>query len=62
MVLVDEPAEQIPPANFARTDGDRVPGFGQRWGQGEGAMRTPPVVVLGVRLEGLIEMPPTKDE
>jgi hypothetical protein len=62
MVLVDEPAEQIPLANVARTDGDRVPRFGQRWGQGEGAMRTPPVVVLAIGLEGPIEMPPTKDE
>jgi len=32
VVLVDEPAEQIPSTNDTRTDGDRVPRFGQRWG------------------------------
>jgi hypothetical protein len=30
VVLVDEPAEEIPPTNVARTDGDRVPRFGLR--------------------------------
>jgi hypothetical protein len=30
---VDEPAEKIPPANVGRVDGDRVPRFGQRWGE-----------------------------
>lgn len=62
MVLVDEPAEQIPPANIARTDGDRVPRFGQRWGQGEGAMGPGAVVALRVGPEGPVEMPPPLDE
>src|SRR5665647_299194 len=48
VVLVDEPAEQVPPANVTRVDGDRVTRFGQRWGEAEGAMRAPAVVVLGV--------------
>jgi cadmium resistance protein CadD (predicted permease) len=32
VILVDEPAEQVPPANIARVDRDRDrnPGFGQR--------------------------------
>src|SRR5664279_4614962 len=62
VVLVDEPAEQVPPANISRVDRDRVRGLSQRWGQGEGAMRAPAVVVLGVGPERPIEMPPTEDE
>ena len=38
VVLMDETAEQIPPANIVRTDLDRLPGRCDRWGQGEGAM------------------------
>ena len=30
VVLVDEPTEQVPPANIARADRDRDQGFGQR--------------------------------
>ena len=40
VVLVDEPSEEIPTANVARTDGDQVPRFGSwrarpraRWGR-----------------------------
>jgi hypothetical protein len=61
VVLVDESTEQVQPANIARADRDRDrnPGFGQRWGQGEGAMRAPAVIVLGVGPKRSIEMPPT---
>ena len=62
VVLMDEPAEEIPPMNVARTDGDRVPRFGQRWGQAEGAMRSPAVVLLSVGPEGPIAMLPTEDQ
>jgi hypothetical protein len=48
VVLVDDPAEQIPSTNVTRTDGDRVPRFGQRWGEAERAMRALPVVVLDI--------------
>ena len=61
VILVDQATEQISSANVARTDGhrDRDRDFSQRWGQGEGAMRAPAVVVLGVGPERPIEMPPT---
>ena len=59
---MDESAEQIPAANIARADGDRVPRFGQRWGEAERTMRALPVVVLGVGPEGSIEMTPPLDE
>jgi type III restriction enzyme len=62
VVFVDEPAEQVPPANITRTDGDRVPRFGQRRAEGEGAMGALPVVVLGVDAERLVELSSTKDE
>jgi hypothetical protein len=59
VVLVDQPAEQIPSANVARTDRHRVPRLGSWWGEAEGAMRSPAVVMLGVGPERPIEMPPT---
>jgi hypothetical protein len=61
VVLVDEPAEQVPPANVARADRDRDgdPGFSQRRGEAEGAMRAPAVVVLDIGPERSIAMPPT---
>ena len=59
---MDEPAEQIRPADVARTDGDRVPRVGQRWGEGERAMGSLPVVVLGIDAQRAIEMLPTQDE
>ena len=62
MVLVDDPAEQIPSTNVTRTDGDRIPHFGQGWGQAERAMRALPVVVLDIGPERPIEMRPTEDE
>lgn len=62
VVLVDQPAEQIPSTNVTRTDGDRVPRFVQGWGQAERAMRALPVVVLDIDPERPIEMPPTEDE
>src|SRR5664280_130434 len=48
VVLVDEPTEQVPPANIARADRDRDGdrGFSQRRGEAEGAMGSLPVVVL----------------
>jgi hypothetical protein len=62
VVLVDEPAEQIPPTNVARTDRDRVRRFGSSRGEAKGAMGSPAVVVLGVGPERPIEMPPVEDE
>ncbi len=62
VVLVDEPAEQVPPANISRAHRHRVPGFCERWGESEGAMGPRPVVVLGIGPECSIEMPPTEDE
>ena len=59
MILVDQPAEQIPSANIARTDQHRVPHFGSWWGEAEGAMESPAVVVLDIGPERPIEMPPT---
>ena len=59
---MDEPAEQISPANVARVDRDRDRGFSQRRGEGEGAMGSLPVVVLGVDAERLVELSSTKDE
>jgi hypothetical protein len=46
VVLMDETAEQIPPVNIVRTDGDRIPGFGSWRGEAEGAMGPPAVLVL----------------
>ena len=40
VVLVDEPAEQIPPADVARTDQQPVRRFGSRRGEAEGAMES----------------------
>jgi uncharacterized protein involved in copper resistance len=42
--------------------GDRVPRLGQRWGEAEGAMGAPTVVVLDVDAECLVEMSSTKVE
>jgi hypothetical protein len=61
-VLVDQPAEQIPSANVARTDRYGVPRFGSWRGEAEGAMRALPVVVLNIGPQRAIEMPPTEDE
>jgi hypothetical protein len=59
VILVDQPAKQIPPANFARTDRHRVPRLGSWRGEVEGAMGSPAVVVLDIGPERPIEMPPT---
>ena len=59
VVLVDEPAEQIPSANVARTNQHRVRRFGSWRGEAEGAMGSPAVVVLDIGPERPIEMPPT---
>ncbi len=61
VVLVDEPAEQVPPADVPRADWDWVRGFGHRWREGEPSMGPPAVVVLGVGPEGAIEVPPAED-
>ena len=52
VVLMDEPTEQVPPANIARADRDRDGdrGFSQRRGEAEGAMGAPAVVVVDMRL------------
>jgi hypothetical protein len=34
VVFVDEPAEQVPPANISRVDRDRLRGLSQRWASG----------------------------
>jgi hypothetical protein len=62
VVLVDESAEQVPAANIARADLDRLCGRCERWSEAEGAMGPAAVVVLGVDPEGSIEMPPPLDE
>ena len=59
MILVNQPAEQIPSANVARTDRHRVPRLGSWRGEAEGAMGSPAVVVLDIGPERPIEMPPT---
>jgi len=56
---VDQPTEQIPSANVARTDRHRVPRFGSWRGEAEGAMGSPAVAVLDIGPERPIEMPPT---
>lgn len=58
MVLVDEPAEQVPPADIKRVGRDRLPGRCERWGEAEGAMGPSAVVVLGLGPQRRIEMPP----
>jgi protein gp37 len=62
VILVDESAEQVPAANIARADLDRLCGRCKRWSEAEGAMGPAAVVVLGVGPEGSIEMPPPLDE
>jgi hypothetical protein len=59
VILVDQPTEQIPSANVARTDQHRVRRFGSWRGEAEGAMGSPAVVVLDIGPERPIEMPPT---
>ena len=49
VVLVDQPAEQVPAANIARPHGHRVPGLGRRGREGEGAMGPAAVAMVGVR-------------
>lgn len=62
MVVVDEPAEEIPAANVSGADRYRVPWFGEREGEGEGPMGPRAVVVFGTGPECSIEMPPPKNE
>ncbi len=62
MVLVDQPAEQVPSANVSGAHRHRVLGFGERDREGQPTMGPPAVVVLGIRPERPIEMPPTEDE
>src|SRR5664279_3638569 len=62
VVLVDEPAEQVPLANVARTDKDRLRSRCERGSKAERAMRAPAVVVIDIGPEGSIQMPPTEDE
>jgi hypothetical protein len=59
---VDEPTEQVPPANVAQVDRPGDPGEGQRWSQADGTVRSLPVVVLRVGPKRSIQMPPTEDE
>jgi len=62
VVLVDEASEQVPSGYVSRAYRDRVPGFCERWGEGEGAMGPPAVVVLGIGPECSIEMAPPEAE
>jgi hypothetical protein len=59
---VDEPTEQVQPANMARADRDRIPRFGSWTGEATGEMGSPAVVVLGGGPERSIEMSPPEDE
>jgi len=62
VILVDQPAEQVPVANISRVDRDRLRGLYERSGEAEGAMGSPAVVLLDIRPERPIEMPPPEDE
>jgi hypothetical protein len=62
VVFVDQAAEQVLSANVSRAHGHRGLVFRHRCREGESAMRPPAVVVLGIRAEHPIEMPPTEDE
>ena len=62
VVLVDEPAEQIPPANISRADGDRLRSRCERGSKAERAMRAPAVVVIDIGPEGSIQLSSTEDE
>ena len=62
VVLVDESAEQIPAANIARADEDRLCGRWDRRREAEGAMGPAAVVVLDIDAERPLEMPPPLDE
>jgi len=62
VVLVDQAAEQVLPANVWRTHRRRDLVPCQRWRKTEGTMGAISVVVSGVRRERPIEMPSTQDE
>ena len=62
VVLVDEPAEQVPPMDIPSADRHRVRSFGERGREVEPAMRPAAVVVGGVGPERAIEVPPTEDD
>ena len=62
MVLVDEPAEQVPPADTSGADGNRFPSFGERGREVEPAMGPAAVVVGGIGPERPIQMTPTEDQ
>jgi hypothetical protein len=62
VVLVDQPTEQIPSANVARTDRHRATRLGSWRGEAEGAMGSAAVVVLDIGPKRSIEMPPTEGE
>jgi len=62
VVLVDESAEQIPAANIARADEDRLCGRCDRGSEAEAAMGPAVVVVLDIDAERPLEMPPPLDE
>ena len=59
VVLVDQPTEQIPSANVARTDRDRVPRLGSWGGRGRGRDGAARGCRARRRSGGSIEMPPT---
>jgi hypothetical protein len=62
VILVDQPAEQIPSANVARTDRHRVPRLGSWRGEAEGAMGPPAVVVVDIGPERPVELEVAADE
>ena len=59
---MDEPIEQISPADVARVNRDRLPGRYERWSQADGTVRPLPVVVLGIGPERPVQMPPPPDQ
>src|SRR5665811_1977033 len=62
VVLVDQAAEQILSADVSRAHSHRGLVFRRRCCEGESAMGPPAVVMLGIRPERPIEMPPTQDQ
>jgi hypothetical protein len=62
VVLVDQAAEQVLPANVPRAHCHRNLVFRHRCRKAESTMWPPAVVMGGVRPERPIEMPPTEDE
>ena len=57
VVLMDEPAQEVPPVDTSGADGNRFRGFGERGREVEPAMGPAAVVVLDIGPERPIQMP-----